>query len=296
MPANAPRCPLPYASSSKFASVDHHDYFHKSELFETSQKHLRQLSSSKIALSTNTGSAKSQDSMVPTIAVIADGDIDKTEAQSIEHISWWIQVNALFLRTWRSYWRNPGYNLFTRIVMNLVLSCIFASFYVQYDFESTSDVTSFVTVLLMSSVCCSILAMLVVVPITAEQRGVFYREQQSNMYSIGLYTVINVVIELPFILLSSLVLTLPFFLITGMNVFGGNAVAKFFYFWLLTVLMLGFNIFYGQFLVAATSEVSIAQSKFNTDDLIFVNNALMIYYVSFYISLCVFVHVYLLSI
>jgi energy-coupling factor transporter ATP-binding protein EcfA2 len=57
-----------------------------------------------------------------------------------------VQIKALFERTWRSYWRNPGYNFFVRIVLNLVLSLIFASFYVQYECETTSQVISFVTV------------------------------------------------------------------------------------------------------------------------------------------------------
>lgn len=107
---------------------------------------------------------------------------------------WTLQAIVLLKRTWLSYWRNPGYNL-VRILQNVFVSIAFASAYVQYQCENTSDVMALATVLLMTSVSCSILAMMVSVPVAIGERLVFYREQQSKMYGVFLYTAIQTMVE-----------------------------------------------------------------------------------------------------
>ena len=191
---------------------------------------------------------------------------------------WLLQCIVLAERTWLSYWRNPGYNL-TRIMQNVFVSIVFASAYIQYKCEDVTDVMALVTVLLMTSVSCSILAMMVAVPVAIGERTVFYREQQSKMYSVFLYTMIqsivevsdhclvlsdlhsHILIQIPYLALASLAFVVPFFFIVGIDSFGDQPVVKFFYYWLLSGLTLAFNVFYGQFLVASLPDHSTAQSK-----------------------------------
>ncbi len=184
--------------------------------------------------------------------------------QQIKHSFrlWSLQCIVLLERTWLNYWRNPGYNL-TRIGQNIFVSIAFASAYVQYDCQDTADALALVTVLLMTSVACSILAMLVSVPVAVSERVVFYREQQSRIYSVFLYTIIQCLVEIPFIAAASLAFVLPFFYIVGMDQFGDTSPIKFFYYWLFSGLTLAFNVFYGQFLVAVMPDHSTAQSKLN---------------------------------
>jgi hypothetical protein len=104
--------------------------------------------------------------------------------------------------------------------------------------------------------------MLLAIPVATEQRVVFYREQQCHMYGVGLCTLVGCIVELPFLLLSSVMLTVPFFYIAGLDQFGDDSTQKYLYFWLFTFLMLTFSVFFGQVLVASFSDQSTAQSKF----------------------------------
>jgi ABC-type multidrug transport system permease subunit len=57
-----------------------------------------------------------------------------------------------------------------------------------------------------------------VMPVAMAERPAFYREQQSKMYNVGIYTITTTIIEIPYLILSSLCFTLPFFYIVGFQV------------------------------------------------------------------------------
>ncbi len=185
---------------------------------------------------------------------------------------WIVQAQVLSQRIWRSYWRNPGYNFFIRVIVHLILSIVFAAGFVQFDCQTTSDIMAYVVVLLMAACSCSLLAMQVSIVVAVDERLVYYREQQSRMYDTWLYVLLQACIEIPFVIVSSCMLTLPFFFIVGLNNYDDSrhnndhdnypVIAKYCYLWLIVFLMLTFNVFYGQFLVAYSADTSKAQCKY----------------------------------
>jgi ABC-type multidrug transport system permease subunit len=71
-------------------------------------------------------------------------------------------------------------------------------------------------------------------PVTFADRPAFYREQQSNMYSVAVYSLVTALVEVPYLVVSSLCFVLPFFFIVGFhNV--SDVSSKFGYYWLLQV-------------------------------------------------------------
>ncbi len=82
-----------------------------------------------------------------------------------------------------------------RIIINLVVALIFGSAYPQQTYSSYISTVSRGAVIFITSLFCSILAMVQVQPILGSERTVFYREQQSRMYAVWIYTVSLVIIE-----------------------------------------------------------------------------------------------------
>ena len=65
-------------------------------------------------------------------------------------------------------------------------------------------------------------------------RPSFYREQQSEMYSVAIYTFVTMIVEIPYLMISSLLFTLPFYYIVGFHNVGVGG-GKFLYYWLFQV-------------------------------------------------------------
>jgi ABC-type multidrug transport system permease subunit len=83
-------------------------------------------------------------------------------------------------------------------------------------------------------------------PVTFSERPAFYREKQSDMYSPLLYVACNTLVEIPYVLVASLLFTLPFFFIVGLED-EGDAAAKLLWYWTFVALLLGVMVFAGQF-------------------------------------------------
>ena len=81
--------------------------------------------------------------------------------------------------------------------------------------------------------------------VTFSERPSFYREKQCNMYSPFLYVFSNSLVEIPYILVSSLFFTLPFFFIVGLN--DEHTSERFLWYWLFMALLLAALVFAGQF-------------------------------------------------
>ncbi len=174
-----------------------------------------------------------------------------------------IQAYTLLIRTWLNYWRNPIYSLYTRILMPLLLSLIFASVFIHFKCETISDAMALITILLMILVSSSVLVMLVCMPIAVQDRVIFYREQECHMYSVGVYTVIHSLVEIPFVVIGGLLLVVPFYYLVDLDVYDNTNESdnKLMYFWLFATLMLTFNVYYGQFLVSLAPTASTAHCK-----------------------------------
>lgn len=108
--------------------------------------------------------------------------------------SYWTQFTLLMQRIALTYWRTPTYS-FVRHVTNIFIALIFGSAYPQQKYSDYVAVVSRSAVIYITSLFCGILAMLLVTPVLSVERPVFYREQQSRMYSVFIYVLTLVLIE-----------------------------------------------------------------------------------------------------
>ena len=92
-----------------------------------------------------------------------------------------------------------------------------------------------------------ILGLQSVTPLMLTTRAAFYREKQSNMYSEGIYTLALILIEIPFLILSSLAFTLPFFYVVGFNLVGSDnsTTGRFFEYWAFTGFYMAVLVYMG---------------------------------------------------
>jgi hypothetical protein len=119
-----------------------------------------------------------------------------------------------------------------------------------------------ITVLVIVMVCCGVLycrvvGMETVSSVTFAERPAFYREKQSEMYSPLLHVATNTLVEIPYILVSSLLFTLPFFFIVGMDQVG-DVLEKFVWYWVFMALLLCSLIFAGQFFAVLLPDAASA--------------------------------------
>eukprot|EP00981_Chlorochromonas_danica_P010362 scaffold3153_cov253-Ochromonas_danica.AAC.3 len=113
-------------------------------------------------------------------------------------------------------------------------------------------------VIYITALFCGIMAMMLVVPVTSNDRPVFYHEQQSRMYSIFLYSAAQFFTEIPYLILGALSLSLPFFYIVGFNNVG-PVTQKFFWFWFFNFLLEATMLFMGVFFVYLAPNESTCQ-------------------------------------
>jgi energy-coupling factor transporter ATP-binding protein EcfA2 len=100
--------------------------------------------------------------------------------------SYLTQFQLLYQRMALTYWRTPIYSL-GRSFTNLLIALIFGSAYPQQKYSTYVAVTSRAAVIFITSLFCAILPMILVIPFMSKERPTFYREQQSKMYSVGVY-------------------------------------------------------------------------------------------------------------
>eukprot|EP01034_Spumella_vulgaris_P047532 gene47532-biopygen37022 len=137
----------------------------------------------------------------------------------------WVQFKVLMRRFLLSYWRSPTYNV-SRMIVNVVIALIFSSTYANQQYNTSVDVISrvaliYITVLLMGLLGCNS-----VQPVIFADRPAFYREQFSEIYDVKLYTLCSTLVEVPYLLVSSVVFVIPYFFIVGFD--KGGVTDKFF--------------------------------------------------------------------
>jgi ABC-type multidrug transport system ATPase subunit len=167
------------------------------------------------------------------------------------------QMYWLFTRASRSYWRSPSYNI-TRFAINVVIALIFASAYSNQTYNTDVNVVSRSAVIYITVFFCGVVGMQNVLPVAFSDRPAFYREQQSEMYSIILYSLVYFLVEIPYVTLASLSFTLPFFFIVGFQ-HVGNVTAKFFWYWLFQGLFTFVMVYFGQLFAALCPSPQSAQ-------------------------------------
>jgi ABC-type multidrug transport system ATPase subunit/ABC-type multidrug transport system permease subunit len=229
-------------SASSIQQTDFRAYYLASTLCSVNDVHLEALTKP------NEGSRR-----------LTDADIaDLTNPnQTGYNASYFQQFRYLMHRITLTYWRSPSYSLF-RHFTNILIALIFASAYPLQTYHTYVATVSRAAVIYITSVFCGVLSLLGVVPVLSAERPAFYREQQSQMYSVFVYCLTLFLIEIPYLLTTSLSFTLPFFFLVGFdNV--GNTTHKFFWMWLFNFLWQSTMLFLGEFYVSLTPSQAATQ-------------------------------------
>lgn len=212
-------------TSTATKSVDYHEFYAESALCLANEVHAIELS-------------KPVEGMSPPPEV-ADGEYVTSFAY---------QFSRLMYRQSMFYWRTPGYNV-TRVVISIVVAAIFGSAYPQQTYFTSLNCVARIGVIYITTLFIGVIGLQTVVPVAFDDRPPFYRERQSNMYSTVIYTIVNTLVEIPYLIVTSFAFVLPFFYIVGFNNIG-NVAEKFMYYWLFVCLYIATLVTLGQMCVS----------------------------------------------
>lgn len=124
--------------------------------------------------------------------------VTESKKQELEDVgfrtSYFTQFSWLLSRAATTYWRNPSYSV-GRMAVNILIALIFSSAYPQQKYDDYIGVVSRTAVIYITIMFSAVLGMMSVAPVSLADRAVFYREDHSKMYSVGLYSLVYNLIE-----------------------------------------------------------------------------------------------------
>ncbi|XP_057868467.2 ABC transporter G family member 39 [Cryptomeria japonica] len=210
--------------------IDFADIYSKSSLYEWNQQFIKELSTPA------PGSEKL--------------NFPSQYAQSLP-----VQCMACLWKQYWSYWRNPHY-VVVRFCFSAMVALLFGSIFWDLGTKRGNQQDIFN---ILGAMYCSVLFLGVsnastVQPVVDVERSVFYRERAAGMYSAFSYAFGQVAIEVPYVLVQSVVYTLLVYTMIG---FQWTAV-KFFWFLFFMYFTLLYFTFFGMVTVAMTPNFHVA--------------------------------------
>ncbi|KAK3441451.1 hypothetical protein EUGRSUZ_B01807, partial [Eucalyptus grandis] len=177
----------------------------------------------------------------------------------------WGQFKSCLWKQYLSYWRSPPYNL-TRNLHTLVVSFLFGLLFWNQGKKLNNQQNLFI---MLGSMYMAVLFLGIsncssVLHYVAMERTVMYRERFAGMYASLAFSLAQVVVEIPYILvqaISYVIITYP------MIGYFGSADKIFWYFYVMFCSLLSFN-YLGMLLVSLTPTFMVAailQSAFYTN-------------------------------
>jgi ABC-type multidrug transport system ATPase subunit/ABC-type multidrug transport system permease subunit len=129
------------------------------------------------------------------------------------------QVAATTRKAFITYYRSPMYNL-KRAITLLVLGFIFGFAFFRggklWPLTTTPQVRAICAMIYSAMDFIGILSMITVMPITVRERSVYYRERAARMYSGNAYAVALFTVELPYLMICTLLFTGVLYLLVGL--------------------------------------------------------------------------------
>uniref|UniRef100_A0A0D9XN09 ABC transporter domain-containing protein n=1 Tax=Leersia perrieri TaxID=77586 RepID=A0A0D9XN09_9ORYZ len=167
------------------------------------------------------------------------------------------QLKACLWKQCLSYWRSPSYNL-VRIVF-IAISCLVfgALFWQQGDINHINDQQGLFTILgcmYGTTLFAGINNCQSVMPFVSIERTVVYRERFAGMYSPWAYSLAQVAMEVPYVLLQ---IVLVMFIAYPMIGYAWTA-TKFFWFMYTMVCTLLYFLYLGMMMVSLTPNIQVA--------------------------------------
>ncbi|KAG7395609.1 hypothetical protein PHYBOEH_003446 [Phytophthora boehmeriae] len=163
------------------------------------------------------------------------------------------QFDMLCRRFFHMYWRTPTYNL-TRMMISVMLGALLGIIYQATDYSTFTGANAGVGLVFISSVFLGIIGFNSVMPVAAEERTAFYRERASETYHAVWYFIAGTLVEIPYVLSTTLCFCIIFFPSVGFT--GGFT--TFVYYWLVVSLNALLFVYFGQLLVYALPSVAVA--------------------------------------
>ncbi|CAK5120289.1 unnamed protein product [Aphanomyces euteiches] len=166
-----------------------------------------------------------------------------------------VQFQYVLLRYFRMYWRTPTYNL-TRVMLSVFLAVLFGLIFLSVDYTTYSGVVGGSGMVFMTTVFVGIIAFNSIVPITVEERASYYRERASQTYNALWYFLAGTIVEIPYVLVTTLIFTVIFYPFVGFSGSVGDVII----YWLLLSLYSIFNVYMGQLFAFALPTIDVAMS------------------------------------
>ncbi|XP_026389740.1 pleiotropic drug resistance protein 1-like [Papaver somniferum] len=169
--------------------------------------------------------------------------------------SFFTQCMACLWKQYWSYWRNPPYTA-VRFYFTVVIALMFGTIFWDLGTKTSrrQDLFNALGSMYLAVIFLGVQNTSSVQPIVAVERTVFYRERAAGMYSALPYAFGQVVIEIPYILLQSLVYGVIVYAMIGFE----WTAAKFFWYIFYMFFTLCYFTFYGMMTVAVTPNETIA--------------------------------------
>ncbi|GLE09956.1 hypothetical protein PINS_up021901 [Pythium insidiosum] len=165
----------------------------------------------------------------------------------------WVQATMVMRRFFRMYWRTPTYNL-TRFAVSIFLGVLFGTMFFDSKYTTYQGINSGLGVMFLTTMFLGFVALNAMIVLASETRASFYRERASQTYSAFWYFMGFSVVEIPYVLVATLLYTVIFFPLVG---FTGLERALFF--WVNTALSVLLQVYIGQLFafVLPSAEVSL---------------------------------------
>ncbi|KAI5799098.1 ABC-2 type transporter-domain-containing protein [Peziza echinospora] len=181
------------------------------------------------------------------IAAAGNNDI-KTDEYATPFL---YQLQLVMRRTNLSFWRSPNYG-FTRLVNHIVLGLLTGLCFLRLD-NSSSSLQYRIFVIFQVIVLPAIIISQVE-PMYDNARRIFYREQSSKMYSHYVFSLAQVIAEMPYSILCAFCFYVTLYFPPGLSTVADRAGYQFF----IILIMEVFSVTLGQMLAALTPNAFIA--------------------------------------
>jgi len=169
------------------------------------------------------------------------------------------QIRVVTGKFFWTYWRSPNYNT-TRNLFMLAIALLLGLNFLGVKPDTVASTQSVLGVLFYSSMYTAQINYMLALPLIFGERTVYYREIQSKLYAPGAYSIGIALVELPYLLMSSLVFTLLFFNLVGIvPMEDPDYWTKMGQYWLIYFLYLSQSTFFGVALAAFAPTIQVAQ-------------------------------------
>mmetsp|Transcript_2153 Transcript_2153/g.3909 ORF Transcript_2153/g.3909 Transcript_2153/m.3909 type:complete len:216 (-) Transcript_2153:578-1225(-) len=145
-------------------------------------------------------------------------------------------------RMLKIYWRSPTYNV-GRTMVSAIVALLFGSVYASQRVpENESDMNSRITSVYITFIFLGVNAFNTVIGVYEVERNMFYRHKASLMYSKGAIALATTIVEIPFILYSTMVFVVCFYFLVGFS----SVAWRFFLYYLFFAMSMASWTFLGQ--------------------------------------------------